>query len=456
MMRRRLVACAAVLVLAAAGPAQAAELAVPTPGAPVLLQSCGAGTRVSGLGVTEVELNVWFEVQGSEAADWVEFYLARSSGPTAEVVWHDAGTFSPGVQIHQTYYQKVPRVDSYGGASCFLTAAHFPSGREWHRYGTFTAADRPTLAADYSLPGQLNPPAVAVGADGTVWLADANGNRFVKIDPQSGTMIGQVPLPTPGAVARNLIAAPDGRLWFTETNAAKVGWIDATGAVHELPVPCSGCHPTTIAAGADGRIWFAQSDDDAAAGVGVVAGGTVTEIPLAAALGHAVGVATAKDGSVWVAESGAKLVHLGPDGKQLSMLLMTTRVPIPNAPPPLSIDWIGLDGAGVPWFAGRRGLQLDVGHVNAQADGQSTTQDTAWSIRAQHTLQGAFDGHGVLWVADTGGTSVFRIVDKVVTIYNVGLAQNESPASPSIATAPDGTLWCADAQSDRLLHLIPH
>ncbi|MGD1065437.1 MAG: hypothetical protein ABR975_01305 [Vulcanimicrobiaceae bacterium] len=441
------------LVLASAGPALAAELAMPAPGAPVQLQSCGASTHVSALGVTDVELDVWFQVQGAEAADWVEFYLLRSSGPTAEVVWHDAGTFSPGVQIHQTYYQKVPRVDSFGGASCFLTAAHFPSGREWHRFGMFAAADRPALAADYSLPGQLNPPALAVGADGTVWLADASGNRFVKIDPHSGNMIGQVPVPTPGAGARNLIVAPDGALWFTETNTAKVGRIDATGAVQELPIPCSGCHPTALAAGADGRIWFAQGDDDAAAGVGVVANGTVSEIPLAAALGHAVGVAPAKDGSAWVAESGAQLVHLGPDGKLIVKLSLTTRVPIPNAPPPPTIEWIGLDPAGVPWFAGRRGPQLDVGYVTLHADGQSTIQDTAWAIHAVRTMQGTFDGHGVLWLADTGGTAIIRVVDKAVTFYNVGTAQNGFPASPSIATAPDGSLA---SQSDRLLHLVPH
>lgn len=66
--------------------------------------------------------------------------------------------------------------------------------------------------------------------------------------------------PSPVEIA----AGPDGNLWFTEFNGARIGKITPGGAITEYPIPRSpqdqGSQPgvTGIGAGPDGNLWFTE------------------------------------------------------------------------------------------------------------------------------------------------------------------------------------------------------
>jgi streptogramin lyase len=67
------------------------------------------------------------------------------------------------------------------------------------------------------------------------------------------------PLPTPAAGLSNIVAGPDGALWFNEQNGFSVGRVTTAGAITEYPVPRAtyahnGDGPTTIVS-SGGSLW---------------------------------------------------------------------------------------------------------------------------------------------------------------------------------------------------------
>ena len=66
----------------------------------------------------------------------------------------------------------------------------------------------------------------------------------------------EFPLPTAAAGPRAIVAGPDGNLWFTESDAGKIGRITPDGSVVEYPLPSAAAEPWRIAAGPDGALWF--------------------------------------------------------------------------------------------------------------------------------------------------------------------------------------------------------
>jgi len=97
---------------------------------------------------------------------------------------------------------------------------------------------------------------LAQGVDGRLWFfLNNSGGEIAALDPGSGRM--QVfTLPSPNSDPRAIAAAPDGSIWFTETNPAGVGRIDAGGRTAEFRLPqgvTSGL--TSIAVMPDGSVW---------------------------------------------------------------------------------------------------------------------------------------------------------------------------------------------------------
>src|SRR3954467_12232651 len=85
----------------------------------------------------------------------------------------------------------------------------------------------------------------------------------------------------PGPLAATPIgiaAGPDGNLWFTEFNAARVGRITPAGVITEYSAGISAhSEPLGITAGPDGNMWFTELDGQ----VGTITpAGLVHEIPV--------------------------------------------------------------------------------------------------------------------------------------------------------------------------------
>ena len=153
---------------------------------------------------------------------------------------------------------------------------------------------------------------IVAGPDGNLWFTDPGGNTIGRVTP-SGPTITQFTIPTAFGTPNGIASGFDGRLWFTERNAGKIGRITTDGAnIDEFPIP-SGLQPILIARGPDGALWFTE-------GLFVVAGrvsepislqigridttGAITEFPALGAGASLFGIATGSDGALWFTDTG--------------------------------------------------------------------------------------------------------------------------------------------------------
>src|SRR5262249_4539280 len=105
-------------------------------------------------------------------------------------------------------------------------------------------------------PGDLND--IVAGPDGNLWFTDAGRNEIGRITTSGA--VTKFPGPTAASRPGGVAAGPDGNLWFTERAANKIAWITRAGVVTELSCPLApGSGPTSITVGSDGNLWFTET-----------------------------------------------------------------------------------------------------------------------------------------------------------------------------------------------------
>ncbi|MFM8349784.1 MAG: hypothetical protein ACKN9D_01815, partial [Actinomycetales bacterium] len=97
---------------------------------------------------------------------------------------------------------------------------------------------------------------VALGPDGNLWTTNVLSNSISRVAPAGGLATTFV-APTAAGHPTGISAGPDGAMWFTYGNAAKIGRIYMNGNFTEFSVP-SGSGAYDIATGSDGNLWFTE------------------------------------------------------------------------------------------------------------------------------------------------------------------------------------------------------
>ncbi|HET9392663.1 MAG TPA: hypothetical protein VFO29_03930 [Candidatus Rubrimentiphilum sp.] len=151
---------------------------------------------------------------------------------------------------------------------------------------------------------------------------------------QAVTRIQEFPVPTAGSAPGGITVGPDGALWFTETNADKIGRIAASGKITEfslLPAtpgwieahPCSHRQPLRIATGPDRALWFSETvgcnerDSVGSPQIGrMTLGGKVSEFHVPSSAGAVDAIASGPDHAIWFVEAeGGKVGRVSTTGK---------------------------------------------------------------------------------------------------------------------------------------------
>jgi virginiamycin B lyase len=145
---------------------------------------------------------------------------------------------------------------------------------------------------------------ITAGPDGTLWFTASLGNSIGRIST-SGTILGNFPVPTPGAEPAGITVGPGGGLWFTESAVGQIAQISTSGTVTEYPG--AGAAPSAITGGADGALWFTQSLGNA---IGrSTTGGAITNHFAVPTLGSEPSDITAgPDGALWFTEFAANKI----------------------------------------------------------------------------------------------------------------------------------------------------
>ena len=112
--------------------------------------------------------------------------------------------------------------------------------------------------------------------------------------------LSEFPGVTPQSGATDITTGPDGRLWFTEYFADRIGIVSSTThQITEIPLPSTITGPAGITGGSDGDVWFAANQ-----GFGVINPSTHSVILISSSVFP--GELTAgPDGNIWFGERGA-------------------------------------------------------------------------------------------------------------------------------------------------------
>jgi len=265
--------------------------------------------------------------------------------------------------------------------------------------GVITEFAIPTPA---SQPGNLT-----VGPDGNLWFAEWHGNAIGRITP--GGVITEFAAP-PNAAPYDIVAGPDGNLWFTENRARDgIGRITPGGAITEYTVdeqcdgPTFNCtRPKGITVGPDGALWFTMA---AGAGVGrITTGGVVTTFPTRGHNGTNY-IVTGADGNLW-----------------------------------LTYTEDQTDNADLPSMIGRM----------TPAGALTELRIPTPACQPAHLLRTADDA---IWFGEVLGDKLGRIApDGRITEVPLPIPD----AQPyGIAPGPNGTLWIAAYQANRIVVYSP-
>jgi len=126
-------------------------------------------------------------------------------------------------------------------------AAIFPAG-----------ADVGIVAGQYSIPtSNSGVSSIASGPDGRIWITEYATNKIAAFNPSVNSWAEYTVLTT-GAQPTVIISGPGNNMTFVENAGGKIATINtSTNIITEIP-NCFSSIPSSFAIGADGRIWFAE------------------------------------------------------------------------------------------------------------------------------------------------------------------------------------------------------
>ena len=292
------------------------------------------------------------------------------------------------------------------------------------------AETRAQTITEFPLPNHAaSPMDIVAGPDGNLWFVEMVGNRIGRITPHG--VITEFAIPTADSSPVSITAGADGHLWFVEANGNKIGRITTGGVVtDEFTIPTPKAYPGSITAGPDGSLWFTE-----AARIGRISmAGSITEYPLPSS-GSLAGITAGPDGNVWFTDY---------YGDKIGRITMSGDITIFSVPFDSWPSGITAGPDGNLWFA-----RVSGGGIGRMTTSGVSTDFNPTAVIAPREITAGTDGN--LWFTwITGGVS--NGIGHVTTSGVFTLLSTPTPnAGPAgITTGPDGNIWFTEASAGKI------
>jgi len=256
--------------------------------------------------------------------------------------------------------------------------------------------------------------------------------------PAATATIRELRIPTGASGAADMTKGPDGNLWFTEFNAAKVARVTTGGTVAEFGVTGG---PSAITDGPDGKVWSLEAPSNLIARITPAGAHEEFPVELSYPQGDVEGITRGPDGNVWYTDSvNSKVGRITPGGT-------TTEFPVPGGPFGITA---GPDGA--LWFTERFAFDRNGGSNSRigrmTTDGRLTEFPIGW---VGGDITTGPDGN--LWFTEPFANKIGRMTPGgVVTEYPVPTTASRPEA---ITAGPDGNVWFTEQFGNRIGRITP-
>lgn len=216
--------------------------------------------------------------------------------------------------------EQTPFVPVSGATSGLSGLAFGADGALWYtkdssnRIGRI-AANGGTAREFATLEGNSFPAGLLADRKGRLWF-HARGRNYVGFVRANGSVIvhrGPVAA-SAGFAPQAMALGADGNLWITDRGHNAIYRFDVeTRRFTRFDIPTPRADPGAITAGADGNVWFTMN---AVGRVGrITPAGDITEIALGTPPGVGLrGIVGTADGSLWVTARGPQVARVLPDG----------------------------------------------------------------------------------------------------------------------------------------------
>jgi virginiamycin B lyase len=302
----------------------------------------------------------------------------------------------------------------------------------------FPSTTQPPITYYFVGAGSSRPFWITPGPDGNLWFTDTDASKVGRITPDGVVTEFDVgPDKRPYAI----VAGADGNLWFTEMAADKIGVMTTGGVlIHDYAVPGVDPRPAGIAAAPNGDIWFTHTGtgENLTNSVGrITLDGDITSYELYPCACFPIGITTGPDGNLWATEElgvfdGAvpgTIDRITPDGQTID------RFPIPvGQDQPGHLPGLIAPGPdGNVWFTEYAADVHMLGRITPA--GEITEFELPGTVTNSVGVTTGPDG--MMWVTqgDAGDVVIVDLDGEVLQT----IPTHPSPAV--ITVGPDGNLW---------------
>ncbi len=312
-----------------------------------------------------------------------------------------------------------------------------------------------------------SPEGIVVGPGGNLWFTDFSTN------PVGGTTTPAIGMVTPsgqitefstglnpGSTPFDLTAGPGGNLWFTDpgftsfggTTTPAIGMVTPSGVITEFSTGLNpGSFPSDLVMAPDGNLWFTDSGTTPAIGM-VTPSGQITEFSTGLNPGSAPFDLTAgPGGNLWFTDPGSTSSG-SPVTPAIGMVTpsgVITEFSTGLNPGSSPADIIPGPGGNL-WFTDT-GTTPAIGMITPSGQITEFSAGLAQGSAPSGLMPGP-DGN--LWFTDTGTTSAIGMITPSgqITEFSAGLAQGSAPSG--LMPGSDGNLWFSDQGTTPAIGMI--
>jgi len=316
---------------------------------------------------------------------------------------------------------------------------------------------------EYDVPTSNSAPlAVTVDKNGIVWFTESNASKLGRFDPSTQTFT-EYKVPGVGDMW-GITTDPQGNIWLTQYSLK--GSVNPGGAIEPggigrlirfnpqnanfttVSVPTPGAFPFRVAADKDGRIWFTELLGNQI-GYYDPSSGELQQYPVPGAFAGPADLTFDNNGALWFTEAyNESVAKFDMQTKTFVEYHFYAIDPTQYVGSPVGIS---VTPRGIVWVADHGGnwiIEFNSTNEHITRFPTHTPPPQVYPISIPNDL--LVDGQGRVWFSEHGGNSIGYLDPRTQTMVEFPIPTGPISTALWIALAPDGDVWFTEWGANKI------